>query len=872
MAKYEIITPHGVEAPYSLTGSMYVGGPPFDGYYTAGSSLVGWWRFQDLTSFPSSGDAPDSSGQDNPATSFKAKRPDFSISSPGDRIQPNSVLLTQSPDIQSATIKDLAADSVLSFGDGETDSSFSIAARVRRPSLSLNGAYGTIIHKGKENSADEVEYQLVLWDNNTDGASRVQFKIGDRSEEAFLRVQSPAESLTADEWHSVVVTYDGTAKATLDDGGSSINCMAIYIDGRPQPLEDNSLNPLLYVAMEGSTERFRMGARGSGGGANGFEGNLADIAIWNRELTEIEIAAIANAASGPIYWSYRNFHLVGYGQRLSPTGSQERLSLQGLDARPDDVYFPSLLPRIRQGAPMSIWRQGEKISDKYFDDTLSFPHSGSTSLRGENDVKINMRMNFEWEKLNFGQAPVVQQGESFVETNPFNAVDFITSPESTFWPVNLFNLGSLLDHEFDGVIEPLDIRSELLGLVRSRFEGHSVRGSLMGPASETYFGSKLIVDKWRSDDGKTPFFLDAPINWSELTPSASATWDSLPVAVYSNITTEPDRPFVDHDAFEQTVSTLVMNNPQLPGGIIPYNLALSPPGFSFGSQLSLPWANELLAWWRLNRESSSGGTVPDSSGNGRDATFSSTPTVTSAETPMPYIQETVQQFVNESDKIFLGTDAVWEPLIGGAGDDAKPFSISAWFNAQALGSSFPHAGKLIEFGFASRTIITTHPIDPDYDLGLRFDCGAGTPPRTQDIFFNTWYHMVWTYSGGSNHGGNKKARVYINGVQHDVETQTAIAIASGHGYLGGDHDGGSGWAGYIADVSIWSRRLLWAEVQALYSARNGISRYDLKDDTLIAAMRQMNSTAYPTIDHAERRANHGFYFGQNAGSIVYGDE
>ena len=172
----------------------------------------------------------------------------------------------------------------------------------------------------------------------------------------------------------------------------------------------------------------------------------------------------------------RNFELVGSGSRLSPTGSQYTLSLQGVNAHADDVYFPSLLPRVRQGAPMALWRRGEKISDKYFDDTISVPHSGSNqNLRGENDVKLSLRVNFDWEKLNFGQAPTVQQGEAYVETNRFSAVDYIQASEETMWPVNLFNLGSLLEHEFDGVIEPFDIKGELLGLVRSRFEGHAVR-------------------------------------------------------------------------------------------------------------------------------------------------------------------------------------------------------------------------------------------------------------------------------------------------------------------------------------------------------------------------------------------------------------
>ena len=277
----------------------------------------------------------------------------------------------------------------------------------------------------------------------------------------------------------------------------------------------------------------------------------------------------------------RNFNLVGSGSRLSPTGSQYELSLQGIDAQAEDVYFPSLLPRIRQGAPMSLWRQGEKISDKYFDDTLAM-NPNPQDMRGVGDIKVTQRVNFGWEQLNFGQAPTVQQGESYVETNRFNPIDFILSSEETMWPVNLFNLGSLLDHEFDGVIEPLDIRSELLGIVRSRFEGHSVRGGLTGGASETYFGSKQIVDKWHAKDDKAPFFLDAALNWG-----------TIPIGAFSNITQEPDAPFYDKTAFEITMSPLMMNNPQLSGLLSSYSVF---DGYTIGSQRILPHKSSCVAW------------------------------------------------------------------------------------------------------------------------------------------------------------------------------------------------------------------------------------------------------------------------------------
>ena len=78
------------------------------------------------------------------------------------------------------------------------------------------------------------------------------------------------------------------------------------------------------------------------------------------------------------------------------------------------------------------------------------------------------------------------------------------------WPVNLWNLGDLPSYEFDGVIEPFDVRSEILGQLNLRFEGRTIRASLVGAASESPWGSVEINRTWKKSDHKSPTFLDAP--------------------------------------------------------------------------------------------------------------------------------------------------------------------------------------------------------------------------------------------------------------------------------------------------------------------------------------------------------------------------
>ena len=364
------------------------------GTYTgnSGGNLCGWWRLNENVS--STGDITDSSGNGRDGTFLIANnRPGYSTFTPG-IIQEHTNTFDGTNNVFVAGLSS-TWDSLIGTA-GTNQMSFAAWVYLTNDALThylLRFSNGSL----------EIYTQLT--------SRRIRFR---RSWSPTAGVWESTDALPLNTWVHVAITYDAT---------STENTPNIFINGTQNPL--NTLS-----APEGSLVALNVGDAYIGGSnvTSGYQwqGNLADVAIWNNILSDTDIAAIHAAAVGPNYYTYRNFDLIGYGERLSPTGSQYQLSLQGINTQPDDIYFPSLLPRVRQGAPVALWRRGEKISDKYFDDTISLPHSGSKpNLRGQNDVKLSTRINFDWEQLNFGQAPTVQQGESFVETNRFNAVDYI---------------------------------------------------------------------------------------------------------------------------------------------------------------------------------------------------------------------------------------------------------------------------------------------------------------------------------------------------------------------------------------------------------------------------------------------------------------
>jgi len=839
MSQYVITTPRPGFAPYSLAGSMLIGGPPPIGTYSSSENLVGWWRLNENVS--STGNVSDSSGNQRTGTfPLFNNRPGYSALTPG-IIQTHTNTFDGSQKVVDIGTAALWNSIIGTTGSGKLSIS-----------MWINPAASPTAHYLLRFGGGDLEVY-------SDASHRITFR---RDFVPSPGIWRTIGGVPADTWTNVIITYDSS---------STSNSPNIFINGSNVATHTIAIPEGDLKEIDGDPGY--LGGVNFGGSPLNWFGLLADVAIWDTVLSQSDVAAIYNAIVGPTYYTYRNYDLIGYGQRLSPTGSQEQLSLQGLNAQSDDIYFPSLLPRIRQGAPMAMWRRGEKISQKYFDDSISLPFPGSRqSMRGENDEKISLRVNFEWEQLNFGQAPEVQQGEAYVETNRFNAVDYLRSSEETMWPVNLFNIGSLLDHEFDGVIEPFDIRGELLGIVRSRFEGHAVRGSLTGGTSETYFGSKQIVDKWKSSDEKMAFFLDAPINW-----------ESIPVGAYSNITNEPDTPWEDEPAFDITTAPMVVNNPAfLQPQRTSYTISSLVPEKRWtngpAGYRNLPVASELLAWWRMNTNVSESGDVIDSSGNNRNGIFDSLanrPELASDSSFPPYVQTRTLKFNGLGDLACIDIHHYdWNTLIGGSGASAKPFSISCW--ARLDGTDGSANGILCSFGnsIPRRTLYYAESTNTLH-FGIKNVGGPGSTlcSAINNLNVGHWAHIVATFAG---HAGGGTMKLYIDGVVMSTATQPDADSIDSNGSIGNleGFESNNAWNGLMADFALWSKELTLQEVEALRDASNGVYQDELKEDPLIAALRSMDGKGdrCEAIDPAEKRANHGFYFGQNAGSITYGDE
>jgi len=159
----------------------------------------------------------------------------------------------------------------LSFGDGSSDSAFSVVARVKMDDatkfkVAAKGVYNTDAEWIFETNAND-DLQIRFFDESVDNCY-----IGRRYETAITDYEGS--------WITLIATYSGS-------GASS--GIVIYIDG--VQVDDTNVQAGSYVAMENLTADVHIGRNGS----DYAEGNIEFVMVFNHVLTATEIDLISNA-------------------------------------------------------------------------------------------------------------------------------------------------------------------------------------------------------------------------------------------------------------------------------------------------------------------------------------------------------------------------------------------------------------------------------------------------------------------------------------------------------------------------------------------------------------------------------------------------
>ena len=179
------------------------------------------------------------------------------------------------------------------------------------------------------------------------------------------------------------------------------------------------------------------------------------------------------------------------------------------------------------------------------------------------------------------------------------------------------------------------------------------------------------------------------------------------------------------------------------------------------------------------------------------------------------------------DRILIGADSVWAAEIGGAGTNAKAFSLSAWVKVAATISD---NDRIFDFSNSDRRLY--------WDTGGsgRFEftvAGSSTTGKvnTSTITTGVWTHIVATFEGG-NTGAQK---LYVNGTLDtnlDATVSAPLEISGMECFIGARGTGTQDeWLGHICDAAVWRKELSAAEVTEVYN--NG-ARHNLEQTTAAA--------------------------------------
>ena len=191
----------------------------------------------------------------------------------------------------------------LSFGNGTTDSPFSVSTWWK-----MNNANG---FRGVQKYSSSYEYRI-----NTIGSSGIlKCQLYDNSNTVYIGQQSNVGlSSYVGQWIHVTMTYNGSS---LSSG------IKLYLNGSLLASTDDSNGS--YTAMHNTTSVFRLGHLSG----NYADGNIDETAVFNSELSASDITTIYNSGVPNDISSFNPISWWRMGEEATYAGGEWTLVDQG---------------------------------------------------------------------------------------------------------------------------------------------------------------------------------------------------------------------------------------------------------------------------------------------------------------------------------------------------------------------------------------------------------------------------------------------------------------------------------------------------------------------------------------------------------------
>ena len=604
------------------------------------------------------------------------------------------------------------------------------------------------------------------------GAWPDQIRFSIRGTAGSVYAYSATNAIVGDTWQHVIVTYSGAASGD----------MKIYIDGVLSGTPGTGPADILGIT---SGEACTIGSYYNGSQYN-WPGNMCDVAVWGRELSQSEVDILygsgtrinpkTSLSAGPISWW--------------PMGADSRDAYDGIihdemrfqNGTPNN--FPATALANIQSPPFGGYGSVTENIGGNLDYTL--PNRSGTN---SNETVIVNRFNAPggYDVSSRGYMDPAHEEKSVYNALPFrnrNVIDYGHS-------------GSVQgDPSISGTVHVIDQLSK----------------SAPPPATPRAGRARGLNQRWALYSGQ--FGFDPAFG-----SASAATYVTVPSWNKVNRNTrrrieESDVPLLAGPGpWSWTANKLHTT------GSVYDNAWVSHP---------IPRSDKQYLWITSSLSGNTVGQIGKSHGYG---------TITEQRFIHGYDELSTYAFFpnngsisldGSSDYYGIGTAAAWDALIGGAGENAKPFTISMWIYADDLGS----IDAPITFGNLDRAIYMNSTSPGILTFAIASLSTTGLVDTTSALAINTWYHVVCTFDGGDPAGAvtGGGMKIYIDGEdvsdpQADLDNPAAIETYDC--YIGVTEFPFSSmarhWDGKINQVSVWDVALSATEVTELYAGRRAVN-------------------------------------------------
>ena len=177
--------------------------------------------------------------------------------------------------------------------NGTVHEPFTISAWINPSSLADRGAIISKFSSSTVGDPAKRDTEFIFWHRDNGELQFIFYDCSTHSTANQIRVTSNASVLTASQWQQVVLTFDGNPDVAATSLG-----MKLYVDGLEVP--STWAKSGTYQIVRNTESPVTIGAAHydhtsvPDGFLTLFEGNIADISVYNKELNSLEIQEIYN--------------------------------------------------------------------------------------------------------------------------------------------------------------------------------------------------------------------------------------------------------------------------------------------------------------------------------------------------------------------------------------------------------------------------------------------------------------------------------------------------------------------------------------------------------------------------------------------------